>query len=306
MRLGLIASAIALPGLLYLGNPAVALLVGAAICLVSNQPVFAAASQLSMLTLQAAIVLLGFRLSVDQIASIGADYGLLVSAYVVLTLAAGFGLGFLFRNTRNSSLLVASGTAICGGTAIASLSPVIGAKPGECGVALTLVFLLNAVALLAFPLIGDFAGLSQNQFGVWAALAIHDTSSVVATSAIYGDEAVLTATTVKLGRTLWLIPLMLGVSLYFGKSKKGVQLPLFIVAFVLAAASGSLITWPAAWLEIAATASKALLVVALFLVGTQIDRTTLKGLRGATLWQGVVLWLVVAPAVLAWVIYAVP
>lgn len=305
MRPELIVSLIALPGLIYFGNPAIALLVGAAISLIANRGVLANVSRWSMLALQSAIVLLGFRLSVGEIASIGADYGLMVTVFVVLTLIAGMGLGYVFRNARCSTVLIASGTAICGGTAIASLSPVIGARAEETGVALTLVFLLNAVALAIFPIIGDALNLSQNQFGLWAALAIHDTSSVVATSANYGDEATVVATTVKLGRTLWLIPLMLGASLYHGKSKKDVQAPLFIIGFLLAAVSGSLIDWPDVWRQSADHLSKALLVIALFLIGTEIDRATLKRLRGATVWQGIGLWLIVAPAVLLMVVYTV-
>ncbi len=299
MRPEHLLAALGLPVLLYFGNPALALLYGASLSLVFQRPLLAGTSQYSKLALQTAIVLLGFRLSAGELAAISSDYSLLVTAYVVITFGAGILLGRLFAASRNASLLIASGTAICGGTAIASLSPILGAKPHETGVALTLVFLLNAVALTVFPFVGEALEMTQQQFGVWSALAIHDTSSVVATSALYGEEATIVATTVKLGRTLWLIPLMIGASYVLAKGKSGAKLPLFVGLFILVAVLGSFVEWPALLKSSAALVVKGLLVIALFLIGSEIKRETLAGLRGATLWHGVVLWLLVTPAVLA-------
>ena len=289
----------ALPALLWYGNPAVALLVGACLSLAFDRPVVTFAGPLGRYALQTAIVLLGLKLNAGQLVKISADYSLLVTLYILSTIALGLLLGRWLGTEKKSSQLVASGTAICGGTTIASLSPVIGARAEQTGVALTLVFLLNAVALFTFPAIGEYLSLSQEQFGVWAALAIHDTSSVVATAAIYGDEAATVATTVKLGRTLWLIPLLLVFSILEQRGSARLRLPLFIVAFVFAACLGSLVDLPAELVAGASMASKSLLVVALFFIGTEISRATLKELRGAVLLQGLLLWLVVAPLTLA-------
>ena len=284
-----------LPPLVWHGNPAIALLVGAALSLGLDRPVLPAAGKLGKYTLQIAIVLLGLKLNAAQLAEISADYSLLVTTYVAVAIGLGLLMGRLLRTPAKSSQLITSGTAICGGTTIASLSPVIGARPEQTGIAMSLVFLLNAVALFAFPAIGHSLSMTQEQFGVWAALAIHDTSSVVATASIYGEQAATVATTVKLGRTLWLIPLLLVFSIIEQRGSARLRLPLFVVAFVLAACLGSLVPIPGTLVSLASTTSKALLVIALFCIGTEISRATLAGLRGPVLVQGLLLWLLVAP-----------
>ena len=287
-----------LPCVIYYGNPAVGLLVGAALSLTFDKQVIPKAGLLGKYALQTAIILLGLKLNASQLVKISADYSLLVTGYVALTLSIGLTIGALLGNQRKSSQLIASGTAICGGTTIASLSPVIQAKPEQTGVALTLVFLLNALALFTFPAIGEYLALTQEQFGVWAALSIHDTSSVVATSALYGEEAATVATTVKLGRTLWLIPLLLTFSIMQHSGSAKLRIPLFIVAFIAAACAGSLISLPTAVISGAAMTSKVLLVIALFCIGTEISRNTLRELRGAVLLQGLLLWALVVPLTL--------
>ena len=287
-----------LPVLIYHGNPAVGLLVGAFLSLTFNKPIFSHASSIGKYALQSAIVLLGFKLNASELIKISADYSILVTAYVLITLSVGLCIGKLLGCQLKSSQLISSGTAICGGTTIASLSPVIQARPEQTGIALTLVFLLNAVALFTFPAIGKYLALTQEQFGVWAALAIHDTSSVVATSALYGEEAMKVATTVKLGRTLWLIPLLLVFSVMQHRGSAQLRVPLFIVLFILAACAGSLVDLPVTLLTGASTASKVLLVIALFCIGTEISREILAGLRGKFLYQGVLLWAMVVPLTL--------
>jgi uncharacterized integral membrane protein (TIGR00698 family) len=286
------------PALIYYGNPAVALLAGAFLSLTFNKQVIPHADPLGKYALQSAIILLGLKLNATQLLKISADYSVIVTSYVGLTLASGFCIGMLLRNNRVSSQLISSGTAICGGTAIASLSPVIQARPEQTGVALTLVFLLNALALFTFPMVGEYLALTQEQFGVWAALAIHDTSSVVATSALYGEEAATVATTVKLGRTLWLVPLLLIFSVLQQRGSAKLRIPMFIVLFVAAACTGSLVTLPEAVIGGASSLSKVLLVVALFSIGTEITRTTIQGLRGRVLVQGLLLWALVVPLTL--------
>lgn len=287
-----------LPVLLFQGNPAVALLAGAGLSLLFNKPVLLQANAMGKYTLQAAIVLLGLKLNASQLMKISADYSLLVTGYVGLTISLGLAIGLLLGNQGKSSQLISSGTAICGGTTIASLSPVIQARPEQTGIALTLVFLLNALALFTFPAIGEYLALSQEQFGVWAALAIHDTSSVVATSALYGEEAAMVATTVKLGRTLWLIPLLLVFSILQHRGSARLRVPLFIILFIITACTGSVTNLPGAVVSAASTASKMLLIVALFFIGTEISRETLRALRGTVLVHGLLLWALVVPLTL--------
>ena len=300
-----VTAAVSLVFLIYFGNPAVALLTGMALSLVFRRSTPVGTGTAGKYALQTAIVLLGFRLNVKDLWEISGDYSLAVTVYVLLTICIGLALGWIFRNDNISNKLIASGTAICGGTTIASLAPIVHAQPQQTAVALALVFLLNAAALFSFPLIGDWLNLSQQQFGVWCALAIHDTSSVVATAAIYGNDALEIATTIKLGRTLWLIPLLLVFSMIEDRTNAGLRLPGFIVLFVGASVFGSVIALPAMFLDISAWLSKALLVFALFCIGTELKRDTLRELKGAAALQAIGLWLFVAPITLAAVFYLI-
>jgi uncharacterized integral membrane protein (TIGR00698 family) len=288
---------------IYFRNPAYALLLGLATRLFTGINPLQSVSKWGKLSLQSAIVLLGFTLGFDRLIQVSADYGLVVAVFVLGTLALGFGLAKALASEKAEATLLSSGTAICGGTAIATLAPIIQAKPHNVGVAMALVFLLNAVALLTFPYIGHALELSQQDFGAWVALAIHDTSSVVATAAIYGDEAAVVATTVKLGRTLWLIPLAFVVSLSYRSSEARLRVPGFILLFILAAALGSFVPLGEELLAAVSTVSKILLVVALGMIGLEIDRTTLSQVSWRSVGLGVGLWVVVAPAALALVLW---
>ena len=305
---GKLAALLMLPGLLWLGNPAFALLAGVGLTLAFDRPLLAQSSSYSKYLLQAAIVMLGLKLNMADLWRINADYSAYVAVYVLSAIGFGLLLGKLLGVEHISSTLIAAGTGICGGTTIATLAPIIKASAEQVGVALAIVFLLNAVALLTFPLVGDYFHLSQTQFGVWAALAIHDTSSVVATAAVYGDQAANVATTVKLGRTLWLIPLVVVASLVAGRGNPGdvkVRLPGFILLFILASVLGSVLPMPG-WLPAAAsTVSKCFLVLALLLIGSEISRQTLRQLRGRVLVQALSLWLLVVPLTLVLVVYLV-
>ena len=302
---GIILSIVSLPPLVYLGNPAVALLTGMVFTLTLNRSLVEDASRYSRYFLQTAIVLLGIKLNIVELWRISADYTLAISLYVVVALATGWLIGRLLKIEQVSTILIAAGTAICGGTTIATLSPILRARVEQTGAALAIIFLLNAVALMVFPYVGHQLQMSQEQFGVWAAIAIHDTSSVVATAQIYGEEAARIATTVKLGRTLWLIPLVLATSLWVQTSDAKMRIPMFIIFFIMASAIGSLLPVPDMVVLGAAWLSKALLVTALYLIGTEISRSTLKELKGRILIQALILWSLVVPltlvAVLSWV-----
>ena len=280
----------------YYRNPAFALLGGLAIRLGLGVNPVKISGLLGRVSLQGAIVLLGFTLGLDRLVSVSADYGLMVAAYILGTLTLGWVLSRLVRGDRIEQQLLASGTAICGGTTIATLAPLLGAKPHQFAVATALVFLLNIVALLTFPAIGHALQMSQEAFGAWVALAIHDTSSVVATAAIYGDEAAAVATTVKLGRTLWLIPLAFMVSLLQREGEAKLRVPNFVLLFIAAAVFSSFISLDSSVVSGISWLSKSLLVLALGMIGLEINRATLREMSLSSMLFGVGLWLVVAPA----------
>jgi uncharacterized integral membrane protein (TIGR00698 family) len=294
-----VAVVLLLPALIWYGNPAIALLAGTLLSLSWRQPLAVGGHRWGRLSLQSAIVLLGFTLSIGRVAEVSGDSLWLVAAYVIGVLGIGLVLAYLLRLERESGWLMASGTAICGGTAIATLAPLIGARADQVGVAIGIVFLLNAAALFGFPVIGHWLGMSQLQFGMWSALAIHDTSSVLATAAIYGNEALEVATTVKLGRTLWLIPLTLFVSLAQRASAARVRVPPFILAFIGVSVLTTAVPLPPEVAHVASRLSKALLITALFFIGTEISRATLRLMRGRVLVHALLLWAVAASATLA-------
>ncbi len=297
---GVLLAMVLLPGLVYLGNPAIALMTAALVAVAMNRTLIPGASAYGKYALQTAIVLLGLKLDAGYLLELSGDFALVIGLYVVLTLAVGLVLGRLISSEPASSKLISAGTAICGGTAIASLSPIVKARSDQTGMAMALVFLLNAAALFTFPIIGEYLSLTQSQFGIWVSMAIHDTSSVVATAAIYGEEAASVATTLKLGRTLWLIPLMLVFSLSEKAPQAKLRIPGFILVFVAASVISSFVSLPAVIPQAAGIVSKALLVIALFCIGSEITRETLRQLRGTVLMQGLLLWALVVPLTL-WV-----
>ena len=290
--------AVALIPLVYMGNPALALLAGLTISITLDRSPIARGSTYGKYLLQTAIVLLGLKLNAAQLLDISGTYALPIAGFVCVTSVIGLLLGWFIRSDRSTNALISSGTAICGGTTIATLSPIIAARPEQTGAALCVVFLLNAVALITFPAIGTWLNLSQEQFGVWAALAIHDTSSVVATAQMYGTKAAEIATTVKIGRTLWLIPLIVIASLVVGAQQSKIRIPNFVFIFVGASLLGSWVGLSIPATMLIGDIASALLVVALFFVGTEITRQTLKSLRLTTVLHGVALWLLVIPVVL--------
>jgi uncharacterized integral membrane protein (TIGR00698 family) len=291
-----------LAALVWLGNPLAGILTGAALSLWLDRRVLERGGLLGKIGLQTAVVLLGFNLDAQTMWQVSRDYAPLVAVYVLLTLAAGLLLARSLKIDAVLGRLIAAGTAICGGTAIATLSPILRAKPDQMAVALAIVFTLNMVALLAFPIIGEALSMSQVQFGVWSALAVHDTSSVVATAAVYGEEAASVAATLKLGRTLWLIPLVLAFSVSEGARGAKIRIPAFILLFILASVAGSLarvqLGAPAALFDAAQALSKAFIVVALFFIGLECTRDSLRNLHGRVVWQALALWAAVVPVTL--------
>jgi uncharacterized integral membrane protein (TIGR00698 family) len=277
-----------------LASPPVALLLGIALALSVGNPFKKISSRVMKYLLQFSVVGLGFGMNFSQVVKAGRQGVGFTAVSICGTLLLGYGLGRWMKINRRTSFLISSGTAICGGSAIAAIGPVIGADEEEMSVALGTIFILNAVALFIFPVIGHHFQLSQAQFGLWSAIAIHDTSSVVGAAVKYGAEAVNVATTVKLTRALWIIPLTLVASLFFKHKSAKVTIPYFVFFFVLASITVSL-TPSLRWFyaEIVHEA-KTGLTVTLFLIGAGLSRQTLASVGMRPVLKGVLLWAVIA------------
>jgi uncharacterized integral membrane protein (TIGR00698 family) len=274
-------------------SPPVALAMGLVFGLIFPHPYGAEAKTASRFLLQASVVGLGFGMNLHQVLRAGRSGFLYTMLGISFALLAGMGLGALLRVQRVPAFLISTGTAICGGSAIAAVGPITQASDEEMAMSLGTVFVLNSVALLIFPAIGGALKLTQAQFGLWAALAIHDTSSVVGAAAKYGAEALAIATTVKLARALWIVPLSLGTALVRGAKAK-IQWPWFIGLFCLAAVSNTYLPAGAHVYGIAVRVAKIGLTATLFLIGSGISMATIKQVGHRPLLQGVILWLLVS------------
>ncbi|CAN5717512.1 putative sulfate exporter family transporter [soil metagenome] len=281
-----------------------ALAAGILIGLILGNPWATHTGRASKILLQAAVVGLGFGLALDEIWRTG-RIGLLLTILVIsAALAAGFWLGRLLSVPDKTSRLISVGTAICGGSAIAAIAPILRANDDEVGAALATVFTLNAAGLFLFPRLGALLGLGQVEFGYWAALAIHDTSSVVAAGSVYGATALGVATTVKLTRAAWIAPVALAWAA-LNRSGEKARFPWFIAGFVLAALVRTMFpAQEAAW-SFLVSAARYLLVIILFLIGTGMTRKLLSSVGVRPLLHGFLLWLLVATTMLL-VIRAIP
>lgn len=297
MRKGLFAVCL-LGCMLPMVGTAAGLMGGIAFSLLLGNPWPKQSSKFSKILLQISVVGLGFGLSLKQLVHTGKQSFVFTIVGITLTLAIGYLLGRMFKTAKNTSLLISFGTAICGGSAIAAMAPVIKSKDEETAVALATIFTLNAVGLLLFPLIGHALGLNQAMFGTWAALAIHDTSSVVGATAAYGSQALAVGTTVKLTRALWITPVVLVVA-WMNDSKQKAAVPLFIIGFVLAAVIGTMLPQFADVWRFLVSVAKQGLVVTLFLIGSGLTRAVLQKVGIRPLLQAVSLWLVVSTVSLA-------
>jgi uncharacterized integral membrane protein (TIGR00698 family) len=286
-------------------GPPLALAAGLAFGLSTEHTFHAESRKLSKFLLQAAVVCLGFGMNLKEVVHAGSSGFMYTAISITFAMTLGWLLGRMLQVGKTQSLLISFGTAICGGSAIAAMGPVLNANEEEMGVSLGTVFVLNSVALLLFPFIGHLMHFSETQFGLWAALAIHDTSSVVGAAAKYGPVALSIGTTVKLARALWIVPLAIATAM-LKKSEAKVQWPWFILYFCFAAVLASYVPH---YLPQSASLffglnrlGRSALTVVLFLIGTGITRNTLKEVGARPLIQGVLLWIVVA-SVSLWAIH---
>lgn len=274
-------------------NAPLALFAGLVFSLTVGTPFPSLQKKASKYLLQVSVVGLGFGMNLTDSLKAGSDGMLFTLASVTGVMLTGILLGRRLKVGKVPSYLIAAGTAICGGSAIAAVGPLAKADESEMSVSLATVFILNAIALFLFPFMGHLLHLSQHQFGLWAAIAIHDTSSVVGAGAAYGEEALKVATTVKLTRALWIIPLSVFSTFYFKSREEKIRIPWFILLFVLSMTVNSYVAIPAMLSHTIVLLSKKMLVVTLFFIGGGISRATLKAVGTKPLLLGVLLWILI-------------
>jgi uncharacterized integral membrane protein (TIGR00698 family) len=271
-------------------SPPIALALGLALALTLGHPFPKQNSKATKILLQLSVIGLGFGMNLATVVAAGKRGVAWTAATIAITLLLGYLAGRALHVARTTSHLIASGTAICGGSAIAAVGPVLGATDEEMSVSLGTIFILNSIALFLFPPIGHSLGMTQQQFGVWAAIAIHDTSSVVGAAAKYGAEALQLATVVKLTRALWIVPLTIGTALAFRRKSTRVAIPWFIGGFVLA----SIARTYAPATEAVVPFARIGLTVTLFLIGAGLSRKNLASVGARPLILGVLLWIVIS------------
>jgi uncharacterized integral membrane protein (TIGR00698 family) len=279
-------------------SPAIALVLGLVMAQLMGHPYLHLNHKATHLLLQVSVVGLGFGMNIHSALQAGKEGILFTIASISGTLVFGYFMGKWLTIEKKTAFLISAGTAICGGSAIAAISPVIKAEEKQISVALGCVFVLNSIALFIFPVIGHHFNLSQTQFGLWCAIAIHDTSSVVGAASKYGTHALEVATTVKLARALWIVPVTFISSFVFKNKSRKVNIPYFIGLFILAVIANTYIpavTIAAPYLIIIA---KAGLTLTLFLIGAGLSRTVLASVGFKPLLQGVVLWIAISTTAL--------
>jgi len=282
-------------------SPPFALLAGLIYGFTLTHPFQAESKRLSKFLLQASVVALGFGMNLHEVIHAGRSGFVYTAASITIAMLLGLGLGYLIQVGKKSAFLISAGTAICGGSAIAAVGPIADANEEEMAVALGTVFILNSIALFLFPAIGYWLHMSQSQFGLWSALAIHDTSSVVGATAKYGATALSVGTTIKLARALWIVPLSFVTAITL-KSKARIQWPWFILFFCLAALLNTLLPTFHAMFGGFNHVGKIGLTVTLFLIGTGLNKQTIQRVGARPLLQGLALWIIVGTGALALVV----
>ena len=296
-----------IPALRFLATwvtPPAVLFIGLVFALLCGQAYPTFNKNVSKKLLQYSVIGLGFGMNLQASLASGKEGMLFTIISVVGTLLIGMFIGCkVLKLNRNTSYLISSGTAICGGSAIAAVGPIIKAKDTDMSMALATVFILNAIGLFLFPILGHWLGLSQQDFGTWAAIAIHDTSSVVGAGAAYGEEALQVATTIKLTRALWIIPLALVTSVIFRSEGKKISIPWFILFFIVAMLINTylLADFPQIGKFIAGIARKGL-IITMFFIGASLSVDVIKSVGIRPLLQGVLLWIIISAASLAYIL----
>ena len=287
---------------ILLNHAALALLLGILFSLILNPSENFISKKIGSPLLQIGIVILGGSISVASVVETTSSFFMWISIFVIATFFAGIFLGKLLKVSNTQSYLLASGTAICGGTAMAAIAPILKAKPRDYNVVITIVFVLNAIAVVIFPIVAINIGLTERQFGFWSALAIHDTSSVLGSASIIGDKAMEVATTLKMGRTVWIVPLVVFSAWFFSEKRNNSGLPIFVIFFAFAVILNYLINPPEGVEAFLREINKIFLLSGLFCIGTQTDRSIFKDLNTKPIYMAVGLWVIIVPVSLLLVI----
>jgi len=253
--------------------------------------------------LQIGIVILGATISMPYALNVSSEYLPWISLFVIISFFSGLILGRILGIHHRVAFLLSSGAAICGGTAMAAVAPIIKAKPQELLVAMTIVFLLNAIAIIFFPIVGSYLEMSNFEFGAWSALVIHDTSSVIGAALSYSNESAQAAATLKLGRTIWLVPLILIANWIRNKQIKVAKFPIFILFFIAAIFTNSILNLNGEITNFLQILSQAFLLIGLFCIGSQFDPNEMKLISSKPLIMALIIWAVVIPSAYALVKY---
>lgn len=284
-------------------SPPTALLLGLVVANLSGHPFLPFNHIAIRYLLQISVVGLGFGMSVTSALTIGSTSFMFTFISIVATIGVGFLLGKWLSIERKTAHLIACGTAICGGSAIAAIAPIIKSDVKQTSVALGVIFILNSIALFLFPMIGHWLNLTQQEFGLWCAIAIHDTSSVVGAANKYGAEALQIATTVKLARALWIIPIALITTFVFKSKSSKIKIPYFIGLFILAMLINTYIPQVSAYSPSIVAVAKVGLTLTLFLIGSGLNFNTLRSVGFKPLFQGILLWMFIAIISLTAIVY---
>lgn len=284
-------------------SPPIALLFGVVIVNIFGNPFVEFNGKAITFLLQFSVIGLGFGMNASSAISAGKEGFLLTVFSIFSTLILGTFLGKWLKTDKKTSHLISCGTAICGGSAIAAISPVIKSNENETSIALGVIFILNSIALFVFPFIGHQLDLSQKDFGLWCAIAIHDTSSVVGAANKYGAEALQIATTVKLARALWIIPISILTAAIFKSKNSKIKIPYFIGLFIVAMLLNSYVPATAVIAPHIVNIAKVGLTITLFLIGATLNVNTLKSVGVKPLLQGVFLWIFIAVLGLVSILY---
>jgi uncharacterized integral membrane protein (TIGR00698 family) len=284
-------------------SPPIALLLGLVLANLSGHPFLHLNHKATNILLQISVIGLGFGMNINSALAAGKEGFLFTIASIFSTLILGTFLGKWFKIEKKTSHLISCGTAICGGSAIAAIAPVIQSNEKQTSVALGVIFILNSVALFLFPAVGHWLDLSQTDFGLWSAIAIHDTSSVVGAASKYGPEALQIATTVKLARALWIIPVALITSVIFKNKSSKLKIPYFIGLFILTMIVNTYVPHTAVIAPYIVSIAKIGLTVTLFLIGAGLNLNALKSVGIKPLLQGISLWIFIAIGSLVAILY---
>ena len=276
---------------IFIGSPLIALLMGSLLVIVFKFPNDYIERSVATNLLQAGIILIGLTISASTALEVTFKYFPYVSVFVLIIFFMGLLLADLFKIEKKLGILLVSGTAICGATAMVAISPLIKAKSKDLLVALAIIFIFNAFAIGVLPLVGIKLSMSSESFGAWSSMAVHDTSSVIGTAIAFGGSALETATTLKLSRTIWLIPLIIILGIFY-PNKSRVKFPIFISLFIAAIAVGSIFNLSQETINLIDTTGTIFLISALFCLGTQISLETIKEINTKTFIFALSLWLV--------------